>query len=121
MQVTAGWKGEGMSTTPTEIERLGVHGMRIAWDDGHESIYENAALRFACSCAMCVDEISGVRRLQRQHIPADIRPTGLELVGNYAVHLTWSDGHATGIYTFDHLRSLCPCALCQRARQAGSD
>ena len=110
-----------MSAVPTEIERLGGQGMRIAWEDGHESVYENVALRYACACAMCVDEISGVRRLQRQHIPADIRPTGIELVGNYAVQLTWSDGHATGIYTFERLRNLCPCALCTRARHEGGD
>ena len=32
-----------------------------------------------------------------------------EKVGNYALRLTWSDGHATGIYSWEHLRNICPC------------
>ena len=38
--------------------------------------------------------------------------THVEGVGNYAVSLTWQDGHNTGIYSFRLLRSLCPCAAC---------
>ena len=33
-------------------------------------------------------------------------------VGNYAVSLTWQDGHSTGIYSFRLLRQLCPCEAC---------
>lgn len=100
---------------PSEIEKVGDREVRVVWDDGHVSLYANPDLRFACSCAMCVEEWSGKRRIRREDIPADIRPTGMELVGNYAVQITWSDGHASGIYTFDHLRRSCPCALCRRA------
>lgn len=110
-----------MPAHPLEIEKLGQHGVRIVWDDGHESLYANAELRFRCSCALCVDELTGVRRLQRQHIPSDIRPTGVELVGNYAIHIAWSDGHATGIYAFERLRWFCPCAACTRARGGDDD
>ena len=109
------------SAQPVEIERLGDAALRIVWDDGHESTFANAELRFRCSCAMCVDELTGVRRLQRAHIPADIRANALELVGNYAIQITWSDGHATGIYTFERLRYFCPCPLCTRARSDSGD
>jgi DUF971 family protein len=37
----------------------------------------------------------------------------VEPVGNYALRFRWSDGHDTGIYTFDFLRRLCPCAECE--------
>jgi DUF971 family protein len=37
----------------------------------------------------------------------DIRP-----IGNYAIEFHWRDGHSTGIYTYDYLRSLCPCSEC---------
>jgi DUF971 family protein len=30
----------------------------------------------------------------------------LELVGNYALRITWGDGHSAGIYDFDLLRAL---------------
>jgi DUF971 family protein len=33
-------------------------------------------------------------------------------VGRYAIRFHWSDGHSTGIYTFEHLRELCPCPIC---------
>ena len=110
-----------MSAHPIEIERLGDRGVRIAWDDGHESRYANTELRFRCACAMCVDELTGVRRLQPQQIPANIHPTALALVGNYAIQIDWSDGHTTGIYTFERLRFYCPCADCTRARHDSDD
>lgn len=104
-----------MRPTPLEIEKLGDRAMRIVWDDGHVSDYPNPALRFGCSCAQCIDEWTGERRLEFRTIAADIHPTALELVGNYAVQITWSDGHATGIYSYDHLRALCPCTACAGA------
>jgi ATP-binding protein involved in chromosome partitioning len=111
-------KEAGMTASPTLIERIGDKGLRIVWDDGHESLLQNQDLRFACSCAVCIDEITGVRKIRREDIPADIRPTGLQLVGHYAVQIDWSDGHATGIYTYERLRSLCSCAECARRRTA---
>jgi DUF971 family protein len=40
-------------------------------------------------------------------------------VGNYAIQITFTDGHATGIYSYDHLRSICPCGDCAKAFRAG--
>ncbi|GAC1677392.1 MAG: hypothetical protein PVS2B2_13750 [Candidatus Acidiferrum sp.] len=39
-------------------------------------------------------------------------------VGNYAIQITFNDGHATGIYSYDHLRTLCPCEECAKAFRA---
>lgn len=36
----------------------------------------------------------------------------LEAVGAYALQFFWSDGHATGIYTWEMLRAACPCPIC---------
>ncbi|UCE03625.1 MAG: DUF971 domain-containing protein [Candidatus Latescibacterota bacterium] len=105
-----------MAAMPSEIEKLGAREIKITWDDGHVSVYRNPELRFACSCALCVEETTGVRRLRREQVPEEIAPTAMELVGNYAVQITWNDGHATGIYTYDHLRQLCPCDDCRRIR-----
>src|ERR1700687_5631888 len=35
-------------------------------------------------------------------------------VGNYAIQITFNDGHATGIYSYEHLRTLCPCDECAK-------
>jgi DUF971 family protein len=36
----------------------------------------------------------------------DLELRELEQVGNYALGLTWADGHSTGIYSFRLLRTL---------------
>jgi DUF971 family protein len=39
---------------------------------------------------------------------------GATAVGSYAIQIQFSDSHATGIYSFEHLREICPCADCAR-------
>jgi ATP-binding protein involved in chromosome partitioning len=63
-------------------------------------------LRIACPCAACVDETTGRRRLDPARIPEDVHARAIRPVGRYAVHIEWSDGHTTGIYSFDLLRRL---------------
>lgn len=36
----------------------------------------------------------------------DVNIVGIEPIGNYAVKLVFSDGHDTGLYTWDYLHSL---------------
>jgi DUF971 family protein len=43
-----------------------------------------------------------------------LAPVAMTPVGHYAYKITWSDGHDTGIYTFETLRELCQCAECLR-------
>jgi DUF971 family protein len=33
-----------------------------------------------------------------------VAPRSVQLVGTYGLKIVWSDGHSTGIYTFDALR-----------------
>ena len=63
-------------------------------------------------CASCVDEMTGARKVPRGSIPAGLERVSVAPVGNYALHFGWSDGHTTGIYSFEYLRSLCPCPKC---------
>jgi ATP-binding protein involved in chromosome partitioning len=79
----------------------------IQWaPDGPEARYDARALRLACPCAECVDEMSGRPLLDPGRVPADVRPTRLDLVGNYGLRIWWSDGHHAGIYTFDLLAGM---------------
>jgi DUF971 family protein len=92
-------------------------GILIEWDAaGHAGFYPARALRLACPCAACVDEMSGRPLLDAAAVPLDLRPASLALVGAYGLKVQWSDGHATGIYTFERLRSSCPCEACRGAR-----
>lgn len=98
-----------MSVAPLAIERLDAGHLRIRWDDGHESLYDFAALRADCPCATCTTR---PRRHPGLLMAGATTPTGLAPVGRYAIHISWLDGHATGIYSYDWLRRTCPCPRC---------
>ena len=92
-------------------------GLLIEWDEaGHEALYPARELRLACPCAACVDEMSGRPLLDPARVPQDVSPLSLALVGAYGLRVQWSDGHGTGIYTFQRLRASCPCDACRAAR-----
>jgi DUF971 family protein len=93
--------------------------IRVEWQDGHRSVYPNHSLRCACNCAACVDERTGERTLEPGKVPADVKALGIRVVGNYALEFDWSDGHRTGIYSFDLLRRLCACPACQAQGSRG--
>jgi ATP-binding protein involved in chromosome partitioning len=100
------------ATTPAEIARSGEHDVRILWRDGHESVYPARYLRLQCRCAVCIEEMTGQALLDPETVPGEVHPLSLELVGSYAIQPRFSDGHVTGIYTFDRLRAACPCSIC---------
>lgn len=91
---------------PSEITRANVHDILIRWKDGHESVYPARDLRLACPCAGCVDETTGVQRIHPAAIREEVHPLKISPVGNYAIQISWSDGHRTGIYSFKYLRHL---------------
>jgi len=78
--------------------------LRIVWGDGVASEYEPRLLRQLCPCAGCVDEMTGIRTLHADSVPEGIYPEAIHYVGRYALQFVWSDGHDTGIYTFEYLR-----------------
>lgn len=91
--------------------------MSISWDDGHESRISLKRLRDRCPCAGC----QGETVLLKTYVPPPVDTmvpgrynlVGAEIVGSYALKLSWGDGHNLGLYTWEHLRNLCECAVCQ--------
>jgi DUF971 family protein len=105
-----------MTAAPTDIKAIrGERTLQITWEPGHVGRYAFVMLRGECNCAACVDEHTGVRILDRSKIPTDITINNMQLVGNYAARIHWSDGHSTGLYTWQHLRELCPCQQCRKS------
>ena len=104
-----------MAPMPTEIVGLLRSTLTITWDDGHQSVYPARALRLACRCANCIEEMSGRPLLDPATVPEQIRARQIQLVGQYAINVTWSDNHSTGIYNFERLRAMCSCAACKPA------
>jgi DUF971 family protein len=100
-------------------------GVDITWADGHASHYDFAFLRDECPCATCNDERSrkedfasaGPTSSAASLLPMfKPKPTArtANSVGNYAINIAFSDGHSTGIYSYDQLRTICPCLDCAR-------
>lgn len=85
--------------------------VRVHWPDGTESRIPNKKLRASCQCALCVHEYSGEALLDPQSIPDDIEVKGIQPLGNYAVGINWSDGHTSGIFSWDHLREVAGLKL----------
>jgi DUF971 family protein len=97
---------------PRRLYQADGRTLGVEWTDGHFSRYDVRDLRLACPCAHCVHEWTGEVIVRPDAVPADVRPVELEQVGNYGLRVQWSDGHGTGIYTFERLRALCGCAEC---------
>lgn len=76
------------------------------WPDGVKSEVSNLDLRADCGCALCVDEYTGEKLLQRDSIKKDIKPTEITPLGNYALKIVWNDGHNSGIYPYKQIRKL---------------
>lgn len=109
-------------------------GVDISWSDSHASHYDFAYLRENCPCAMCNDERQkkeerqkNDERLKKENphgatpllnsaalpmFKPKLRAQAAHAVGNYALQIDFNDGHTTGIYSFDYLRTICPCEVC---------
>jgi len=109
-----------VALTPKTVQLHGEgNALVIEWADGHRSAYPYQHLRDRCPCATCLDT-EPAPSWETGPLPmygsGPLKPNKAELVGRYALQIYWSDGHSSGIYTFDYLRDLCPCAECEAAR-----
>ena len=91
---------------PTSIVRANQYDVKVTWGDGTEVVYPARRLRMECPCAVCVDELTGMRRLQESMVAEDVHPAGIDPAGHYAIQIHFSDGHNTGIYTWEKLFEL---------------
>ena len=96
-----------MHSTPIQIEPYSPTEIFLAWNNGESYTVPYVEIRYYCPCAGCVDEHTGQRTVQKVSIHPEIRPTEVQLVGRYAVQISWTDGHDTGMYHFDRLYELC--------------
>ncbi|MBL4885855.1 MAG: DUF971 domain-containing protein [Planctomycetaceae bacterium] len=96
-------------TLPPSVLRahLQRQAIELSWPDCDQtSFVPFRKLRGCCPCASCVNEMTGVRTYHESDTAEDVHPQKLDLVGNYAVRITWSDGHNTGLFTWDYLREI---------------
>jgi len=93
---------------PSDIQIIGGE-VALRWSDGAESFITFATLRANSPSA----EVKGERDIFGNQYGGEapknyvgVEVTGWEQVGNYAIRFEFSDGHRTGLYTYDLLRQL---------------
>ncbi len=104
-----------MGPYPTKLQIVEQTQLQIDWSDGQIRRYGVKVLRDNCPCATCREKHRGeatqpANPLQLNILsPAEARPWGvvsMKPVGNYAYSIVFSDGHDSGIFTFELLREL---------------
>lgn len=101
-----------MNVYPTKLARSAPDRLRIEWSDGQTREYTARGLRDVCPCATCREKRNAppaAPSLLPILKPEEARPlaiAGMTPVGNYAYSIEFSDGHDTGIFTLDFLRTL---------------
>ncbi len=102
-------------------------GVDVTWSDNHASHYDFPYLRDHCPCAVCNDEREKNEKTSATPGAGPVLPMykprvtakKATAVGNYAIQIEFSDAHATGIFSFEHLREICPCDECAREFRGG--
>ena len=100
-------------TTPDKLDLKRDEKLEIRWRDGHVSAYPIAFLRKHCPCAECKEFRESQTTKPRTSLTVfskstdkPLSATGAQLVGGYAIRIDWSDGHTSGIYSWEYLRGL---------------
>lgn len=94
--------------TPSNIQLIGRE-VAIAWSDGTETFFPVDKLRAASPSAEQRGERDILGQLHGGSARTDyagVEITGWERVGNYALRFDFSDGHRTGLYSFEYLLDL---------------
>lgn len=103
-----------MEPSPKKMDLKKDRGLTIQWADGSTSYYSIAYLRKYSPSADARQLREEMKRNPLTVLPANfgqggpLTAVGAELVGNYAIRITFSDGHDTGIYSWDYLREIDP-------------
>jgi DUF971 family protein len=112
------------AVTPKKVRVMKTEGtgVEIGWKDGHQSKWTFAWLRNACPCATCHEDREktgrqpGAAKPKEQKLlmmyEAPAVPLEATPVGKYALKFKWSDGHESGIYSWEYLRRVCQCEMC---------
>lgn len=100
-----------MTPQPTHLERVDDSQLLIRWSDNVETKIPYRLLRDQCPCATCREKRGAPKSESLLPVlaPEELQPlniVGMKPVGGYAYGIQFSDGHDSGIFTFEFLRSL---------------
>ena len=98
------------------IKKIDGNKLVLNWIDGHVSIFEIKFLRENCPCAGCKGETVLLKQyapMPQLDLPGKFEIKNITIVGSYAIQIFWMDGHDTGIFSFEYLKSICECEICK--------
>ncbi|MFA9478611.1 gamma-butyrobetaine hydroxylase-like domain-containing protein [Phycisphaerales bacterium AB-hyl4] len=100
---------------PKHIDLKKDTALTLHWSDGRVSVYPIDYLRRMSPSADARELREEMRKNPLAVLPTSAGGTGgpliaegVELVGNYALRVRFSDGHDTGIYSWQYLREIDP-------------
>ncbi len=99
---------------PEHLHLERARGLTIEWADGHTAFYPVPWLRRMSPSAEQRELRAEMEKNPLTVLPSagpsssELTAESLELVGNYAIRIHFSDGHSTGIYSWDYLRQIEP-------------
>lgn len=99
---------------PVSLSKTEQRELEIEWSDGHTQTISFGLLRKSCQCANCMekrkaDDKNSTNGMLNVLSPAEVLPLDvvqMRPAGNYAYNIQFSDGHSSGLFTFELLRSL---------------
>src|SRR3989338_1362658 len=90
--------------------KMDKNAITLHWTNGDTVTVTNRDLRLSCQCALCVNEMTGEKQLTEEAVKPDIAAKEVIVLGNYAIGITWNDGHSSGIYPYKNIRKLAHAA-----------
>jgi DUF971 family protein len=97
-----------MHSSPSRIDVIG-NTLALQWPNGEESFIEAPLLRTHSPSAENkgeTDIFGQVSGGQAKTEYPDIKIIKVSTIGNYAIRILFSDGHSTGIYSWEYLHQL---------------
>lgn len=94
---------------PTSIKKTDPDTITITWDDNLITPLNIQLLRNECPCAECKGEtilMQQILPVLKPKLPGHYEIKGIVPVGSYAIQISWGDGHETGLYSWEYLRTL---------------
>lgn len=93
---------------PKNVQLIGDT-LAISWPDGTEDYFEPEFLRAHSPSAQNMGETDIFGNKYGGEGPKSfpgVRVTDFQFIGNYALKIRFSDGHNTGIYSWEYLKKL---------------
>lgn len=80
--------------------------LEMVWADSTVDMLPMFFIRCQCPCAACVNEFTGERILDPATVLPNVGIDAAGFAGNYGLKIGWTDGHHSGIYTWERLKHL---------------